>query len=45
MQTIRAGYQGLTLLIDLNWDRLLYVATLVGALMLGAWAGTLLTWL
>ena len=33
MQTIRSGYQGLSLLVDLNWDRLLYLATLVGALM------------
>ncbi len=43
MQTIRSGYQGLSLLVDLNWDRLLYLATLVGALMAGGWIGTLLT--
>lgn len=42
MQTIQAGYNGLTLLFDLNWDRLLYIATLVTALMAGGWIGSLL---
>jgi len=43
MQTIRAGYRGLSLLFDLNWDRLLYVATLVFALLAGAYIGSLLS--
>lgn len=41
MQTIQTGYRGLSLLMDLNWDRLLYIATIAGALMLGAFVGTL----
>ena len=41
MQTIAAGYRGVSLLIGLNWDRLLYLATIAGALALGAWIGSL----
>ena len=41
MQTIQTGYRGLTLLFDLNWDRLLYVGTIAGALFLGAYVGSL----
>lgn len=41
MQTLTAGYKGLSLLIDLNWDRLLYIATIAGALLMGAWVGSL----
>lgn len=41
MQTLTAGYRGLSLLIDLNWDRLLYIGTIAGALLLGAWMGSL----
>lgn len=40
MQTIHNGYQGLSLLMDLNWDRALYVATIALALGAGAWVGT-----
>ena len=40
MQTITAGYQGVSLLVNLNWDRLLYLGTIVGALLLGAWVGS-----
>ena len=40
MQTITAGYQGVSLLVNLNWDRLLYLATIAGALLLGAWIGS-----
>lgn len=43
MQTIVAGYRGLSLLFDLNWDRLLYIATLVFALLAGGYIGSLLT--
>ena len=41
MQTIAAGYQGLSLLVNLNWDRILYLATICGALMLGGYIGSL----
>ena len=41
MQTITSGYQGLSLLVNLNWDRILYLATIGGALMLGGFVGSL----
>jgi hypothetical protein len=41
MQTIENGYRGLTLLVDLNWDRLLYLATIAAALGAGAYIGSL----
>jgi len=41
MQTITAGYQGVSLLVNLNWDRLMYLATIVVALGMGAWVGSL----
>jgi hypothetical protein len=41
MKTIVAGYRGLSLLMDLNWDRLLYLATIAGALLAGAFIGSL----
>lgn len=41
MQTLQTGYRGLTLLFDLNWDRLLYAGTIVAALFLGAYLGSL----
>lgn len=41
MQTIQSGYRGLSLLMSLNWDRILYVATLATALAAGAWLGSL----
>jgi len=40
MQTIAAGYQGVSLLVNLNWDRLIYLGTIVAALCVGAWAGS-----
>lgn len=40
MQTITAGYQGVSLLLNLNWDRLIYLGTIVFALGLGAWVGS-----
>ncbi|WP_296420037.1 hypothetical protein [Pseudooctadecabacter sp.] len=40
MQTIAAGYQGVSLLVNLNWDRLLYLATIAVALGLGAFIGS-----
>ncbi len=35
MQTITSGYRGLSYLIDLNRDRLLAIAVICGALMIG----------
>ncbi len=32
MEMIQNSYRGLSLLIDINWDRLLYLATIIGAL-------------
>lgn len=41
MQSIQNGYVGLSLLFNLNWDRLLYVATIGFALLAGAFVGSL----
>jgi len=41
MQPIQTGYRGLTLLFDLNWDRLLYAGTIALALFLGSYFGSL----
>lgn len=40
MSTLVAGYRGFSLLVLLNWDRVLYVATIAMALMLGAYVGS-----
>lgn len=42
MEHIQQGYRGLYLLFDLNWDRLLYLGTLVAALGCGALIGAIL---
>lgn len=41
MQTINSGYRSLSLLVNLNWDRLLYICTIIFALFFGAFLGTL----
>lgn len=41
MHTLSSGYRGLSLLWRLNWDRILYLATIAGALMIGAFIGSL----
>lgn len=41
MQAIQTGAQGLGLLMQLNWDRVLYVATIAFALAAGAFVGSL----
>lgn len=41
MQHIVSGYQGLSLLFNLNWDRMLYLATILVALLMGAFVGSL----
>lgn len=40
MQTLVNSTRGLSLLINLNWDRLIYLATVICALLLGAWIGS-----
>lgn len=40
MQTVRKSYRVFSLLMDLNWDLLLYLATIVFALAAGAWLGS-----
>ncbi len=42
MQAIQNTYQGLSLLLTINWDRLLYLATLAVALLSGAFFGSLI---
>lgn len=42
MDTIATGYRGVSLLMRINWDRLLYAATIVVALWAGAFIGTFL---
>ena len=43
MQTLSNGYRGVTLLIGLNWDRILYLAGIAAALWAGALVGSLAT--
>ncbi|WP_413718341.1 hypothetical protein [Silicimonas sp. MF1-12-2] len=40
MQTIQRGYRGLELLFELNFDRLIVLAALSGALFFAAYVGT-----
>jgi hypothetical protein len=41
MQQIHTRFGGLRLLVDLNWDRVLWPAAICAALMLGNFAATL----
>ncbi len=41
MHTIQSSYRGIALLLDVNWDRLLYPATIAVALSVGAYLGAL----
>ncbi|MEE9389421.1 MAG: hypothetical protein V3U96_12520 [Paracoccaceae bacterium] len=41
MHTLQQSYRGISLLVDLNWDRLLYVVTIAVALLMGAYVGSL----
>ncbi|MHA6324052.1 hypothetical protein [Roseivivax sp. CAU 1753] len=41
MHSIQQGYRGLNLILNLNWDRILYVCTIVFALFFGAFLGSL----
>lgn len=41
MQTLQQSYRGLSLVMELNWDRILYLVTIAFALMAGAYLGSL----
>ncbi len=41
MQQIEVNYRGIGLLMDVNRDRLVYLATIVVALLAGAFLGSL----
>ena len=41
MQTIQGSYRGLSLLLDLNWDRAFFVLAIGAALSAGAFVGSL----
>lgn len=41
MELMSEGYRGVRLLVGLNWDRILYLATIVVALLFGAFIGSL----
>lgn len=39
MQMIQSGYRGLSLLVDINWDRLFVLGTVLVGLLAGAFLG------
>lgn len=41
MQTLTRTYEGLSLVVELNWDRLLYVAAIGLSLLAGLFIGSL----
>jgi len=41
MQAINSSYRSFRLLMDLNWDRVLYICTIAFALAAGAFVGSL----
>lgn len=41
MHTIEQGYKAISLLIDINWDRLLFPSAILAGLMLAAYIGSL----
>lgn len=40
MQTLRDGYKGLSLLVDLSWDRFFFGAAIGAALLASTWVAT-----
>lgn len=40
MQHIMRGYRGMTVLMNLNWDRMLFLTALAPALWAGAFIGS-----
>lgn len=43
MQTVVQGYQGLSLIVGLNWDRLFFLGTITVGLLAGAFLGSAIT--
>ncbi|WP_323041775.1 hypothetical protein [Gemmobacter sp.] len=43
MQTLASGYRSLSLIVNLNWDRLFSLGTIVLGLLAGAFLGSALT--
>ena len=41
MEALLRRNRGLSVLVDLNWDRILYLLTILLALGAGAWVGSL----
>lgn len=41
MEHIQQSYRGLSLLVDVNWDRLFYIGTIILALGAGSFIGSL----
>jgi len=41
MQQLVSGYRGISLLVNVNWDRILYFATIAVALLAGAFFGSM----
>ncbi len=42
MNAVATGYRSMSIVLSLNWDRVIYLATLALALMAGAYVGSLL---
>lgn len=42
MHTLERSYRGLSLVMELNWDLIIYMATIAVALLAGAWLGSVL---
>lgn len=42
MQTLQDGYRGMTLLLSINWDRLLSVIAIVASLLFSAYVGSMM---
>ena len=40
MDALQQSYRGLSLVMQLNWDRILYLLTIAFALVAGAWLGS-----
>ena len=43
MHMVMDGYQGLSLIVRLNWDRIFMVGTLIAGLLAGAFLGQAMT--
>lgn len=43
MHMVMDGYQGLSLIVRLNWDRIFMVGTLIAGLLAGAFLGQAIT--